>query len=160
MSRKSYKWYVYHLIDPRCGNVFYVGKGSGDRDRQHFIEHGTEKAINHAKNTKIKSILGSGLNVGICRVAYFNCEIEAYNFESEQICSFDGLTNIARNKKRSRIISLMGEVRKAIYGKGDMDKVKSNLLMFSGFKDATPDHLKLIQAGLNMINFQAHINKV
>ena len=25
------KYYVYKLIDPRNGNVFYVGKGKGDR---------------------------------------------------------------------------------------------------------------------------------
>jgi hypothetical protein len=31
-------FYVYELIDPRDGKVFYVGKGKGERAWQHEID--------------------------------------------------------------------------------------------------------------------------
>ena len=31
----DWKYYVYELIDPRNGEVFYVGKGSGKRAYKH-----------------------------------------------------------------------------------------------------------------------------
>jgi hypothetical protein len=146
-----YKWYVYHLIDPRDNKVFYVGKGSGDRDKQHQIEVGTSKAINHAKCSKIDDILSSGLQVKRIRVAYFCCEITAYNFETEQIQSYKGLTNIARNKKRPTAISLFGEVRKAFLGEGDRHQIKRNLILFASAREALNDHKRLIACALKVI---------
>lgn len=34
--QKELKYYVYGLIDPRNGKVFYVGKGNGNRVFEHI----------------------------------------------------------------------------------------------------------------------------
>ena len=35
---KQMKFYVYLLLDPTSGEIFYVGKGKGNRVFQHFKE--------------------------------------------------------------------------------------------------------------------------
>lgn len=32
------EYFVYALVDPRDGSIFYIGKGKGDRPRQHLVE--------------------------------------------------------------------------------------------------------------------------
>ena len=57
-------YYVYVLVDPRPGGgIFYVGKGTGQRYRQHLLEAdafgaapGEPTAITRAKVARIRNI--------------------------------------------------------------------------------------------------------
>ena len=85
----SLAYYVYLLIDPRDGKVFYVGKGKGDRCFQHsHKDDGVDKA------RKLAEIDAAGLTpqVDIIRHGLEN-EAEAYLVESAVIDAF-GLTNL------------------------------------------------------------------
>src|SRR5690348_9647048 len=54
-------FYVYQLIDPRDGAVFYVGKGSGDRMFQHVRDAKRGRVSNEAKTRRILDILEGGV---------------------------------------------------------------------------------------------------
>ncbi|NTG07137.1 GIY-YIG nuclease family protein [Rhizobium rhizogenes] len=56
-------FYVYELIDPRNGMVFYVGKGCGKRIEQHAREAAKGRVSNPAKYSRIKAIHDEGLKV-------------------------------------------------------------------------------------------------
>ena len=93
VSRAEAKWYVYELIDPRNDEVFYVGKGSGNR----IDAHGRDSDnCNDKKTRKIKSI--GSKNVIRRKFASFWSEQEAYICESDRICelfSKGNLTNLS-----------------------------------------------------------------
>ncbi len=85
----SLAYYVYLLIDPRDGKVFYVGKGKGGRCFDHSAkDDGVEKA------SKIAEIESAGLTpqVDIIRHGLEN-EAEAFLVESAVIDAL-GLTNL------------------------------------------------------------------
>ena len=90
--------YVYRLIDPRNGETFYVGKGRGNRVFQHVrasdiegVEH--EDAVS-LKMSRIRAILGAGLNV-IHVIHRHEIPDEAVNeVEAALIDAFPGLSNI------------------------------------------------------------------
>jgi hypothetical protein len=89
----NWKWYVYHLIDPRSGKPFYVGKGSGNR----MYDHGrSSDKTNPKKIEKIREIKRAGLEVVRKQIAFFRLEKDAYTFESKQIKEIDNLTNGAK----------------------------------------------------------------
>jgi hypothetical protein len=53
---------VYTLIDPRDGQVFYVGKGTRDRVAAHGRVAGLEPEVGQrAKTTRIREIRHAGL---------------------------------------------------------------------------------------------------
>lgn len=88
-------YYVYELIDPRSGKVFYVGKGKGERAWQHEIyARKGEIRSNWRKYCIIKSIIAADLAVEIRIVKEFDIESEAYHFEEFHIRNTPGLTNI------------------------------------------------------------------
>ena len=83
-------FYVYELIDPRDGQVFYVGKGCGNRDCM------TLRAGNSEKMAVIRAIKKAGRRV-IC--SYFAdglSEAEAFKIERQRIAhhTYACLTNI------------------------------------------------------------------
>lgn len=88
------KWYVYRLIDPRTGEPFYVGKGSGDRIRSH--EREAMRGVCSRKTSVIKEIWFANLSVEREHVAFFFCEKDAYDFETDLIeeIGLERLTNI------------------------------------------------------------------
>ena len=53
---QSLKYYVYLLSDPQTEEIFYVGKGKGNRVFQHF----TDKE-DSAKTRKIRALLDKGI---------------------------------------------------------------------------------------------------
>lgn len=94
---KDGRYYVYTLTDPRDGKVFYVGKGRGNRVDAH--ERQAKRGIKSPKCDRIREIVAAGLAVIKEKVAFFDCEGEAYKFESRMILSMDGLTNAQKIEK-------------------------------------------------------------
>lgn len=89
-------FYVYALADPRCGSVFYVGKGKGDRAWQHQRDFAKGKAVNSAKTRRIFEITEAGFDVEVRILREYELEADAFEHEIELIASLPGLTNIGR----------------------------------------------------------------
>ena len=89
-------YYVYLLTDPRNNNeVFYCGKGSGDRWKSH-LGHWSGNGKNNPTENKIKKIQFQGLQPG---VIFLHKDIfdedKAYQLEENYIKeNFDKLTNL------------------------------------------------------------------
>jgi hypothetical protein len=87
-------YYVYELIDPRNERPFYVGKGSGDRLKEH-----AKAARNGGTGRKcdvIREIWAAGLEICERIVREFDDELRAYAFEKRHIKSIgrENLTNL------------------------------------------------------------------
>lgn len=91
---ENHKFYVYFLIDPRNNNVFYIGKGKGKRINDH--EYQALRGVCSKKCNKIKSIIESGNKIIKYKIAGFDNEQDAYDYESICINNFglDNLTNM------------------------------------------------------------------
>lgn len=91
-------FYVYALIDPRNNQVFYIGKGTGNRVFSHEIESGKSQKSEKAKLQKIREIKSSGHSVKQVIVNWGLTESEAFAAEASLInmmrfLSADSLTN-------------------------------------------------------------------
>lgn len=88
------KFYVYELADPRCGSVFYVGKGQRNRINAHEIE--ARNGRQSRKCERIREIERFGLHVVKRKVSFFADEQEAYDAEAELVQSYgvETLTNM------------------------------------------------------------------
>lgn len=89
------RFYVYELFDPRTDITFYVGKGQRNRINAHEVE-----AFNGRVSRKcdtIRAIQAAGFQIGKRKIAHFDDEVKAYEFEKERIESFEFgvLTNVA-----------------------------------------------------------------
>lgn len=93
------KYYVYELMDPRNGKVFYVGKGSGNRAYRHEqnVRNGSRRKENPKLFNKINSIIREDFSIVVRLVHWFDIEEEAYVREEELIATYglSNLTNIA-----------------------------------------------------------------
>lgn len=94
MRSSQGRFYVYHLIDPRSGAPFYVGKGQRDRIFHHECE--ARSGSQHPKCALIREIWSVGLEVGRVKVAHFCDEQAAYDFEAAEVERIgpDRLTNL------------------------------------------------------------------
>lgn len=88
------EFYVYELVDPRDGAVFYVGKGKGPRMHQHEKEARAGRSGRKAE--KIREIEASGLSVIKRKVATFGNAADALRREAELINEYGlaSLTNV------------------------------------------------------------------
>lgn len=86
-------YYVYHLIDPRNNQVFYVGKGTGNRCYQHQKDAKAIRNLNIAKENRIREILADGKEIRVEKVFFSEFEQEAYGRESQDI-EFFGRSNL------------------------------------------------------------------
>jgi len=95
--KQERKYYVYHLIDPRDNFIFYVGKGSGNRIKQHISDAKAGKVQNAEKHRRIEDIHKAGLNVVELIVADNLTEDHAFIIERGMIqdMKHNGITNIA-----------------------------------------------------------------
>lgn len=84
-------FYVYTLADPRDGTVFYVGKGCRGRLDQHEKE--ARCGVHSRKCERIRQIEVAGQSIVKVRIAQFEDEQEAYDFETEEIARI-GLANL------------------------------------------------------------------
>jgi|SRR6185436_5335034 len=98
---RSWGFYVYELIDPRDGSVFYVGKGKGNRCDSH---------VNDAKNggigkkaERIRAIIEAGFEVTTKLVAWFEDEDDAFAYEKVRIAKrgMSTLTNLSKGRSCS-----------------------------------------------------------
>lgn len=80
------QYYVYELIDPRTGEVFYVGKGNGDRMYRHKRQAFQRRAskYNPHKSARIRQIINEGYDLKYVKTDC-NDEQDAFNRERELI---------------------------------------------------------------------------
>lgn len=88
-------FYVYELVDPRDGAVFYVGKGKGRRLDAHESE--ARRGVASAKCSRIREIWQARKQVIRREIARFRLEAHAYEFEAQRIALYSGLTNVVLN---------------------------------------------------------------
>ena len=91
------KFYVYRLIDPRDGNVFYVGKGKGNRLFSHMLVATSEANLDEIsdKLQTIRDIIASGLEVIHIVHRHGLDEHTALQVEEALIDAYPGITNIS-----------------------------------------------------------------
>ena len=82
---KTGEYYVYGLVDPRNNNLFYVGKGTGNRVFQHVIESGNNPESEKLKLQTIKNIENSGNKVQHILINWGLTESEAFASEASLI---------------------------------------------------------------------------
>ena len=97
------QYYVYVLLDPRDGSVFYVGKGKQERALAHVAEVisliNSNIPLESKKHLRIKEILDSGQQPKQLVVARFDDEKKAFAVESvliNYVYDFTKLTNAVR----------------------------------------------------------------
>ncbi len=90
-------YYVYELSDPRDGDVFYVGKGKGERLHAHARMALKGEVDNPEKFAKCRDIILSGFRVKTTKVIEGLTEADALRLERERIASYPKgqLTNIS-----------------------------------------------------------------
>lgn len=88
-------FYVYVLVDPRSDEIFYVGKGTGQRLLAHGLEADLEPEGrgNIAKRRWIRQIRRSGTEPRIDVVRHGLDESDAFMVEAALIDCLPGLTN-------------------------------------------------------------------
>ena len=88
-------YYVYTLIDPRSGAVFYVGKGQGNRMHSHARE--AERNVctsNRRKIEFIRKMQADGHQPIPVKVAEYFSEKDAIEHEAELISKLPNLFNV------------------------------------------------------------------
>jgi hypothetical protein len=144
------KYYVYLLTDPRNDNqVFYCGKGSGDRWKSHS-GHWSGNGDNNPTSNKIKKMQREGYDPGVIFL-HENIEDEdlAYKLEEDYIKEhFDKLTNTriyARPPNRTGCVGPMT-------GKKHSEESKRKIsLSLTGYKHGplSEEHRKAISESLS-----------
>jgi hypothetical protein len=91
-------FYVYALIDPRDNQIFYIGKGTGNRVFSHEAESGKSPQSEKAKLQRIQEIESAGCDIKRLILNWGLTEAEAFAAEATLInlmnyISPDALTN-------------------------------------------------------------------
>lgn len=92
-------YYVYLLIDPETNDVFYIGKGTGNRIFAHLNQALTSPEASD-KLDKIREIQAKGLEVNHVVLRHGLTEKEAFEVEASLIdyVGIDDLTNIVQGQ--------------------------------------------------------------
>lgn len=107
------KFYVYALVDPRDGQPFYIGKGSGRRVMAHVPNRNSDR--NAEKGARIRQIIEAGLAVEEVIVYDGLTEGEAFRIERAAILEtgLENLTNIAPGNM-SEADRIVGRARRVL----------------------------------------------
>lgn len=91
-------YYVYALLDPHDDTVFYVGKGSKKRYKDHFRQYQSGIYDNPIKINKIDEIVKRGRIPAYVCIADGLTETEAFNLEANmvRVLGYEILTNSRR----------------------------------------------------------------
>ena len=127
-------YYVYALIDPRSNDVFYIGKGTGNRVFSHEAESEKVSLSEKEKIEKIKDIENNGFSVKRIIVNWGLSEQEAFAAEASLInlynlISGNQLTNIVAGHHAHE--SLTAENFELKYGAAPLkiNEIKHNILV-------------------------------
>ena len=86
-------YYVYELVDPRGEQVFYVGKGVGERALQHELE-ARNQSIETEKTKRIREIENTSGHVTVRVIGRYETEQQAFAVEATLIHWIYGLKNL------------------------------------------------------------------
>lgn len=127
-------YYVYGLIDPRTNQIFYIGKGSGNRVFEHEKESQNSPNSDKLKLKTIHDIKSLGLSVRKIIINSNLTESEAFAAETALINAFNyvsdiGLTNIVAGHHFAEALSVKDFEK--IYGAEELSKddVKHKILV-------------------------------
>lgn len=114
-------FYVYLLVDPRDGAIFYIGKGTGNRCFAHIAEARLTRADtvgDYAKLARIRAIEASGARVRIDLLRHGLSEREAFLVESAAIdlLGLAGLVNRVAGHQASEVGRMSVSDANALYG--------------------------------------------
>lgn len=84
MLNQERRYYVYHIINPITNRLFYVGKGTGNRCKQHLTDK-KEYPHNKRLNGHIRNLIKNGYTPIIIKIAENLTEEIAYELEESQI---------------------------------------------------------------------------
>jgi len=107
------KFYVYLYIDPRNDEIFYVGKGQGNRAFSHL-----RKKTTSAKNLRIRDIQSDGFQPRIEVLVHGLDDSTSRKIEASiiDLLGIDNLTNIQNGYESREFGRMSTEQLKAIYG--------------------------------------------
>lgn len=78
------RYYVYHIVNPLTNRIFYVGKGTKSRCKQHLTDK-KEYAFNKRLNGYIRNLIENNTPPVITKIAENLTEQEAYELEESEI---------------------------------------------------------------------------
>lgn len=84
MPKSQKRYYVYHIINPITNRLFYVGKGTGNRCKQHLTDK-KEYASNKRLNGYIRNLIENNTPPIIIKIAENLTEEYAYELEELEI---------------------------------------------------------------------------
>ena len=87
-------YYVYALIDPRSNDVFYIGKGTGNRVFSHEAEIEKSSETEKEKIRKIRDIESNGFSVKRVMINWGLSEQEAFAAEASLINLFNVISDV------------------------------------------------------------------
>ncbi|WP_344133747.1 LEM-3-like GIY-YIG domain-containing protein [Pedococcus bigeumensis] len=136
-------WYVYLLRDPRDGQVFYVGKGTGNRVFQHAQDAAALTDSEKPKLSRIRAIQAAGLQVVTELVRHhIPTEKTAYLIEASVIDALRAVGHNLTNEVMGHNSATYGwastAVAASIYDAQPLPDVDESLVMFKIPKLWTP----------------------
>lgn len=144
-------FYVYQLIDSRNNNIFYVGKGQGNRMYQHEEIAKKGKSENRKLCYKIKKILSEGENILYKKIFETDDEKKALLKEKEIIkkLGLENLCNITEGgiggdtyKNNPHLNEILLQISNSLKGRKCTEERKKNISKGNLGKRRTPEQIE------------------